>query len=121
MILLTVNGNPHRLSVDPETPLLWVLREQLGLTAALKSSVTVEKGRVQEANFDGFPLLRMDEMPAVEVYIADSRRPLSGIGEVGVPPISPAVTNAIFAATGKRVRRLPVERNFLAGSKRATA
>jgi CO/xanthine dehydrogenase Mo-binding subunit len=90
-----------------------------GLTATLKSSVTVEKGQVQEANFDGFPLLRMNEMPAVEVYIADSRRPPSGIGEVGVPPISPAVTNAIFAATGKRVRRLPVERNFLAGSSRA--
>jgi isoquinoline 1-oxidoreductase beta subunit len=90
-----------------------------GLTATLKSSVTVEKGQVQEANFDEFPLLRMDEMPVVEVYIVDSRRPPSGIGEVGVPPISPAVTNAVFAASGKRVRRLPLERNFLAGKKMA--
>jgi len=86
-----------------------------GLTATLKSSVTVEKGRIQQANFDDFPLLRMDEMPEVDVHIADSRRPPSGIGEVGVPPISPAVTNAIFSATGVRIRRLPVARGMLSG------
>jgi isoquinoline 1-oxidoreductase beta subunit len=57
----------------------------------------------------------MDEMPEVEVHIADSRRPPSGIGEVGVPPISPAVTNAIFSATGVRIRRLPVARGMLSG------
>ena len=86
-----------------------------GLTATLKSSVTVENGQVQQTNFDEFPLLRMDEMPKVEVYIADSNRPPSGIGEVGVPPVSPAVTNAIFSATGKRIRRLPVDYRLLAG------
>ena len=81
-----------------------------GLTATLKGSITVEKGRVQQTNFDEFPLLRMDEMPKVEVYTADSNRPPTGIGEVGVPPVSPAVTNAVFSATGKRIRSLPVNR-----------
>jgi isoquinoline 1-oxidoreductase beta subunit len=86
-----------------------------GLTATLKSSITVEKGRVQQSNFDEFPLLRIDETPQVDVYIADSKNPPSGIGEVGVPPIAPALTNAIFAATGKRIRSLPVNPAELAG------
>ena len=79
-----------------------------GLTATLKSAVTIKGGQIQQTNFDGFPLLRMDEMPQVEVYIADSQQPPTGIGEVGVPAIAPAVANAIFAATGKRIRSLPV-------------
>jgi len=79
-----------------------------GLTAALKASVTVEKGRVQQSNFHDYPLLRIDEMPAVEVYIIPSGAEPSGIGEMGVPPIAPAVANAVFAATGKRVRHLPI-------------
>ena len=86
-----------------------------GLTATLKGSITVEKGLVQQSNFDEFPLLRMDEAPQVDVYIADSKNPPSGIGEVGVPPIAPAVVNAIFAATGKRIRSLPVNPAELAG------
>jgi len=86
-----------------------------GLTATLKGSITVEKGRVQQSNFDEFPLLRIDEAPQVDVYIADSKNPPSGIGEVGVPPIAPAVTNAIFAATGKRIRSLPVDPADLGG------
>lgn len=79
-----------------------------GLTAALKGKVTIEKGRVQQSNFDNFPLLRMDEMPKVEVHIVASNHPPTGIGEVPVPPIGPAVTNAIAAATGKRIRTIPV-------------
>ena len=86
-----------------------------GLTATLKSSITIEKGRVQQSNFDDFPLMRMDEVPQVDVFIADSKEPPSGIGEVGVPPIAPAITNAIFAATGKRIRSLPVNPAELAG------
>ena len=86
-----------------------------GLTATLKSSITVEKGRVQQSNFDEFPILRMDEAPKIDVFIAKSKQPPTGIGEVGVPPIAPAVTNAIFAATGRRVRSLPVDRDFLVG------
>jgi isoquinoline 1-oxidoreductase beta subunit len=79
-----------------------------GLTATLKSAVTIRKGRVEQSNFDDFPLLRMDEMPRVEVHIIPSTNPPSGIGETGVPPIAPAITNAVFAATGKRVRKLPI-------------
>ena len=80
-----------------------------GLTATLKSAVTIQKGRVEQSNFDDFPLLRMDEMPKVEVHIVPSTSPPSGIGETGVPPIAPAVANAVFAATGKRVRKLPIQ------------
>lgn len=85
-----------------------------GLTATLKSSITVEKGRVQQNNFDEFSLLRMDEVPKVDVYVTKTKEPPSGIGEVGVPPIAPAVTNAIFAATGKRVRSIPVDYDEIA-------
>jgi len=79
-----------------------------GLSAALKSGITIEKGRVKQANFDEYEVLRIDEMPEVEVHIVPSDQPPTGVGEPGVPVIAPAVCNAIFAATGKRVRRLPV-------------
>jgi isoquinoline 1-oxidoreductase beta subunit len=79
-----------------------------GLTAALKAQITLEKGRVQQSNFDDDPLLRMDEMPLVEVHIVPSDEAPSGIGEMGVPPVAPAVANAVFAATGKRIRHLPI-------------
>jgi isoquinoline 1-oxidoreductase beta subunit len=84
-----------------------------GLTAVLKGKVTIKKGRVQQSNFDDFPLLRMDEMPKVEVHIVTSTSPPTGIGEVPVPPIGPAVTNAIAAATGKRIRTIPVTADML--------
>jgi isoquinoline 1-oxidoreductase beta subunit len=79
-----------------------------GLTAALKAGITVWNGRVQQSNFHDYPLLRIDEVPAVEVYVVPSDAPPSGIGEMAVPPIAPAIANAIFAATGKRVRHLPI-------------
>jgi CO/xanthine dehydrogenase Mo-binding subunit len=79
-----------------------------GLTAALKSSVTIKNGRVEQSNLHDFPLLRMDEMPQVEVHILPSTRPPTGVGEMGVPLVAPAVANALFAATGKRIRRLPI-------------
>ena len=85
-----------------------------GLTATLKGSITIAKGRVQQSNFSDFPILTMEEMPAVEVHIVPSSAPPTGIGEVGVPPIAPAVANAVFAATGKRVRKLPITRQDLA-------
>jgi len=84
-----------------------------GLTATLKSSISIRKGRVVEGNFDDFPLLRMDEMPRVEVYIVPSSSPPSGIGESAVPLIAPAVTNAVFAATGKRFRKIPIDTSEL--------
>ena len=79
-----------------------------GLTAALKAEITVENGRVQQSNFHDYPLLRMDDMPVIEVHIMPSEEGPSGIGEMGVPPIAPAVANAVFAATGQRIRRLPI-------------
>jgi isoquinoline 1-oxidoreductase beta subunit len=84
-----------------------------GLTAALKGKVTIKKGRVEQSNFDNFPLLRMDEMPKVEVHIVASTNPPTGIGEVPVPPIGPAVANAIASATGKRIRTIPVTADML--------
>ena len=79
-----------------------------GLTAALKAEVTIENGQAQQSNFHDYPILRIDEMPVIETHIVSSSDPPSGIGEMGVPPITPAVLNAIFDATGKRIRRIPV-------------
>jgi isoquinoline 1-oxidoreductase subunit beta len=81
-----------------------------GLTAALYGEITFENGRVQQSNFHDYPMLRFEEMPRVETHIIASSDSMGGVGEPGVPPIAPAVTNAIFAATGKRIRRLPVDR-----------
>jgi isoquinoline 1-oxidoreductase subunit beta len=79
-----------------------------GLTAALKGEITISKGRVDQSNFNDYDLVRMNEMPVVEVHIVPSDEPPGGIGEPGTPPIAPAVCNAIFAATGKPIRRLPI-------------
>ena len=80
-----------------------------GLTAALKAQITIKAGQVEQQNFDDYPLLAIDEMPAVEVHIVPGAgRAPTGIGEMGVAPIAPAVANAIFAATGIRVRHLPL-------------
>jgi isoquinoline 1-oxidoreductase beta subunit len=79
-----------------------------GLTAALKTEITLENGRVQQRNFHDYPMVRMFESPAIEVHIVPSTEKPTGVGEPGVPPVAPAVTNAIFAATGKRIRRLPI-------------
>lgn len=78
-----------------------------GLTATLLGEVTVKKGAVEQSNFHDFPILSMAEMPRVEVHLVASGEPPLGIGEVGVPTIAPAVANALFAATGKRLRKLP--------------
>ena len=79
-----------------------------GLTAALKGAITIDKGRVQQSNFNDYEMLHLAEMPVVEVYIVPSTEAPGGIGEPGTPPIAPAVCNAIFAATGKRIRKLPI-------------
>ena len=78
------------------------------LTATLWGEITLEKGRIRESNFSDYRLLTMAEMPEVEVHILPSSAEQGGIGEPGVPPVAPAVCNAIFAATGKRIRKLPV-------------
>ena len=78
------------------------------LTAALKSAITIEGGRVAQSNFHDYPMLRINEMPVVETYIVPSKEPPGGVGEPGIPSVAPAVGNAIFAATGKRLRKLPI-------------
>lgn len=79
-----------------------------GLSAALKEEIIVHNGRVTQATFDDYPILTMAEMPVVEVHIVPSREPPGGVGEPGVPPVAPAVANAVFAATGQRLRSLPL-------------
>lgn len=79
-----------------------------GLTAALYGEITFEDGRVRQHNFHDYPILRMNEMPAVDVHIVDTTDKMGGVGEPGVPPVAPAVSNAIFSVTGRRVRRLPI-------------
>jgi len=81
-----------------------------GLTAALKGAIDIQGGRVVQSNFHDYQMLRLAEMPVVEVHIVPSNEAPGGVGEPGTPPIAPAVCNAIFAATGKRIRRLPIGR-----------
>ena len=85
-----------------------------GLSAALKGAITIKDGRCEQSNFHDFEVLRMPEMPVVEVHIVPSTEAPTGIGEPGLPPVAPAVMNAVFAATGKRLRRLPVRAPDLA-------
>jgi isoquinoline 1-oxidoreductase subunit beta len=80
-----------------------------GITAALYGKITLKDGRVEQTNFDTYQMLRMNEAPAIEVHIVRSSEAPGGMGEAGTSAIVPAVTNAIFAATGKRLRRLPID------------
>ncbi len=80
------------------------------LSLAFYGKITFKDGRVQQGNFDDYPIVRMGECPEIEVHIVPSSEPHGGIGEPGVPPLAPAVCNAIFAASAKRIRRLPVKR-----------
>jgi len=79
-----------------------------GLSAALYGEITVENGRVQQSNFHNYRLLRMNEAPHIEVHIVPGRGKMGGAGEPGVPPIAPALSNAVFSATGLRLRNLPL-------------
>jgi isoquinoline 1-oxidoreductase beta subunit len=79
-----------------------------GLSAALYGAVTLKDGTVVQSNFSDYPVLRLDETPKIEVHIVKSEAPPTGVGEPGVPPIAPAVANALFAATGKWLTKLPL-------------
>ena len=82
-----------------------------GLTCAMKSEITFENGRTVQSNFHDYPVVRMFEMPPVEVHFIESgARPLGGVGEVGPVTVIPALTNALFAANGIRYRSLPLSR-----------
>jgi isoquinoline 1-oxidoreductase beta subunit len=84
-----------------------------GVTAALYGEITLKDGRVEQTNFDTYQILRMNEAPAIEVHIVQSPESPGGMGEAGTSLIAPAVTNAIFAATGKRLRKLPIDTTAL--------
>jgi isoquinoline 1-oxidoreductase subunit beta len=83
-----------------------------GLTAALYGEISFENGRVQQNNFHDYQMLRINEAPEIAVTIVNSGEAMGGAGEPGTPPIAPAVANAIYAASGKRVRRLPIVKNL---------
>jgi isoquinoline 1-oxidoreductase beta subunit len=83
------------------------------LTAALYSAITLRDGRIEQSNFHDYRMLRMHEMPEVAVHMVPSDEPPTGVGEPGVPPVAPALCNALFALTGKRIRRLPIQKEDL--------
>jgi isoquinoline 1-oxidoreductase beta subunit len=90
-----------------------------GLTAALYGNISIERGRVQQSNFNDYRMLRINEMPQIEVHLIKSGEAPGGIGETGTTAAPPALCNALFAATGIRLRRLPVDRDVLSGKKSA--
>ncbi|MHB8813115.1 MAG: xanthine dehydrogenase family protein molybdopterin-binding subunit, partial [Steroidobacteraceae bacterium] len=90
-----------------------------GLTAALYGEITIAKGRVQQSNFNDYRMLRIDEAPRIDIHLIESAEPPGGIGETGANAGPPALRNAIYAATGIALRRLPIDREVLAGGKPA--
>lgn len=96
--------NPHIITLQMESGIAF------GLSAALAEEITLEKGRVKQANFDTYPILTANKMPEVQVEIINSGEDMGGIGEPGTPPIAPAVCNALFTLTGQRVRSLPLSK-----------
>ncbi len=89
-----------------------------GLTAALYGEITIDKGRVQQSNFHDYRMLRIDQAPKIEVHVIKSGEPPGGIGETGVTAGPPALRNAILAATGVALRRLPIDRSLIAAEKK---
>lgn len=119
-VSVAADGSPrvHRVVAAVDCGMIvnpQIIRRQIesaivfGLSAALHGRITLKDGEVQQGNFDDYPIVRMKDMPKVEVHIVPSAEKPSGIGEPGLPPLAPAVANAIFAATGKRIRRLPID------------
>jgi isoquinoline 1-oxidoreductase beta subunit len=94
--------NPDGIAAQVEGAIVY------GLTAALQGAITIDGGAVQQSNFHDYPLLTMEQMPVVETHIVPSTAAPTGTGEPGTPPIAPAVTNAMFVLTGKRIRKLPI-------------
>jgi isoquinoline 1-oxidoreductase beta subunit len=95
--------NPESVRSQTEGAIIY------GLSAALKNEITIKNGAVEQTNFDGYDPLRISEAPPIEVHLIESREACGGMGEPGLPPIAPAVANAIFAASGQRLRRMPFQ------------
>jgi len=103
--------NPDTVSAQLEGGLIF------GLTAALYGEITIDKGRVQQSNFNDYRMLRIDQAPKIEIHVVKSGEAPGGIGETGVTAGPPALRNAIYAATGVALRRLPIDRSLIAGKK----
>jgi len=100
--------NPTNILMQSESAIVY------GLSSALYGTITISRGRVVQTNFNNYPVLRIDAMPVIETYIVPSEEKPTGAGELAVPPVVPALCNAIFAATGKRIRHLPIRAEDLA-------
>jgi CO/xanthine dehydrogenase Mo-binding subunit len=99
--------NPDTVEAQMEGGIVYAL------SAMLKDEITIDKGRVQQESYDDYRMLQFDEMPNIEVFTVPSTDSVGGIGEPGLPPAAPSVCNAIFAATGKRIRKLPIRQGDL--------
>ncbi len=99
--------NPNTVEAQLQSAIIF------GLTAALMGEINIQNGRVVQSNFHDYPHLRINEVPDIKVHLIKNTEAVGGVGEIGVPPIAPAVANAVFAATGKRVRKLPIRLNEL--------
>jgi isoquinoline 1-oxidoreductase subunit beta len=99
--------NPDTVQAQVQSAIIF------GITAALHGQITLKDGRVEQTNFDTYRILRMNEVPAIEVHIVQSSEPPGGMGECGTSAVVPAVVNAIFAVTGKRLRKMPVDATAL--------
>jgi len=95
--------NPESVRAQAESAIIY------GLSAALKNEITIKNGAVEQTNFDGYDPVRINEAPPIEVYLTQSKEDPGGMGEPALPPIAPAVANAIFAASGQRVRKMPFQ------------
>jgi isoquinoline 1-oxidoreductase beta subunit len=100
--------NPHLVHQQVEGSIIF------GLNAVLLGEINVQKGQIVESNYDDYKMVRLKDTPPIDVHLVASSAKQGRIGEIGTPVIGPAIANAVFAATGKRVRRLPIRKEDLA-------
>jgi isoquinoline 1-oxidoreductase beta subunit len=98
--------NPDRVKSQTEGAIIF------GLSLAMMGEISFKEGKVQQSNFHDYPILRISQSPQISVTIIPSKAKPAGVGEPGVPPVAPSLTNAIFAATGVRIRDLPISGKY---------